>query len=79
MRTEDTRMLRIVKIIAGLVLAALGGLWALQGADLIRMQPILCVANCAPLVGGSPTWLTVGLVTLVIGVLLLLPRRQSTK
>jgi len=72
-------MLRIIRIIAGLILAALGVLWVLQGADLIRIQPILCFANCEPLVGGSPTWLAVGVVTLVIGVLLLLPRRRSTK
>lgn len=72
-------MFRIVRIVAGLVLVALGGLWVLQGADIIRIQPILCVANCEPLVGGSLTWLIVGLVTLVIGVLLLLPRRRLTK
>lgn len=69
----------IARIIAGIVLAALGGLWALQGADLVRMRPILCVVDCTPLVGGSPTWLTVGLATLGVGVLLLLPRRRREK
>jgi len=69
---------RGARMIAGVLLVALGGLWALQGADLVHVRPILCVADCAPLVGGSATWLIVGLVTLVIGVLLLLPRRRST-
>jgi hypothetical protein len=50
-----------------MLLILLGLLWILQGADVIRMQPILCVANCQPITGGSPGWLAIGLVALVAG------------
>ena len=72
-------MKRAIRIAAGVLLAALGVLWALQGADLIRIDPILCFANCEPLTGGSITWLVVGLVCLAIGVYLLMPRNRSQK
>jgi len=56
-----------VSSILGAVLALLGLLWLLQGLDLVRMQPMLCVANCEPITGGSVVWTVVGLVTLVVG------------
>ena len=60
--------MKALKIVLGIVFFALGVLWALQGADLIRIKPILCVANCEPLVGGSVTWLIVGVVAIAVGV-----------
>jgi len=72
-------MLRAVRIAVGILLASLGVLWTLQGADLVRVKPILCFSNCEPLVGGSSTWLVVGLVCIAIGVFLLLRRRRSHK
>jgi hypothetical protein len=68
-------MLRVMRIAVGVLLASLGVLWTLQGADLIRVKPILCFANCEPLVGGSNTWLVVGLVCIAIGLFLLMRRR----
>jgi hypothetical protein len=58
---------RVVRVIGGTVLILLGLLWILQGADLIRIRPILCFANCQPITGGSLTWLAVGMVTFIIG------------
>jgi hypothetical protein len=67
----------IVRRLTGVALALLGLLWALQGADVVRVDPILCTTDCTPVTGGSPTWLAVGLVTLVGGLALaaVRPRR----
>ncbi|WP_223190401.1 hypothetical protein [Nonomuraea terrae] len=62
--------MRIVKIASGAVLVLLGLLWILQGADLVRIRPILCVAECRPLTGGSPAWLAIGVVAVVAGLAL---------
>jgi len=42
----------LARIVFGVALSLLGLLWLLQGADLVHMRPILCVANCKPLEGG---------------------------
>ncbi|RNL82891.1 hypothetical protein EFW17_18190 [Halostreptopolyspora alba] len=49
----------------------LGLLWVLQGADVVRIQPVLCVAECQPITGGSLVWLTIGVLTLIGGLVLL--------
>lgn len=70
---------RAVRIVAGIGLVLLGLLWVLQGSDLVRIRPILCVADCQPVTGGSLAWLVIGLVTLVMGLgvaALPLPRRS---
>lgn len=56
----------------GLVFTLLGSLWFLQGADLIHLEPIACVANCEPLTGPSTTWLLTGLATVVIGLIVII-------
>ena len=71
--------MRTLKLITGVVLVLLGLLWALQGADLIRIKPILCVANCEPMTGGSSLWLLIGIVTIAIGLLLLVPFKRKSK
>ena len=65
----NPRKTSMFKKISGLILVALGLLWSLQGADLIQIDPLLslCVANCEPVVGGSVTWLLVGILTLAVG------------
>lgn len=71
--------MKFFKIILGIILVALGLLWSLQGADLIRMKQILCFANCEPLIGGSITWLFIGIVVMGAGFGLLVsvkPKRQ---
>ena len=66
-------------MLVGAVLVALGALWVLQGADLVRIKPVLCVADCQPLVGGSPVWLTVGIVALLAGLAVLTLRRPRSR
>lgn len=55
------------RVVVGVVLVLLGLLWIVQGADLIRLRPILCAAECAPVTGGLLGWFTVGVVTFVVG------------
>lgn len=51
----------------GAALALLGLLWLLQGADVLHVRPILCVANCKPVEGGSIGWMAAGALLLVLG------------
>ncbi len=55
-------------VLGGVVIAAPGLLWFLQGTAIIQIPPILCVTNCEPVVGGSPSWEAAGVVTFVVGV-----------
>ena len=57
----------LARILFGVALTLLGLLWLLQGADLINIRPILCVANCKPLEGRSVGWMTAGALLLVVG------------
>jgi hypothetical protein len=61
----------LARILFGVALTLLGLLWLLQGADLIHIRPILCVANCKPLEGGSVGWMTAGALLLVVGLLVI--------
>ena len=71
--------MQVFKIGCGIVLLSLGLLWSLQGADLIRMKPILCVANCEPLVGGAVAWLAVGIVAMSVGLGLLVTSKRRRR
>ena len=72
--------MQVFKIVFGIVLVALGLLWSLQGAELIQVKPILCVANCEPMVGGSVLWLIVGIGALAagLGLLVSVKRKRET-
>lgn len=50
----------ITLLLTGLGVAALGTLWFLQGSDLVHMQPVLCAADCEPVVGHQPAWQLAG-------------------
>jgi hypothetical protein len=63
--------MKAYKVIVGTLLTALGMLWSAQGVDLLQIKPILCVANCEPITGGSTLWVFIGIVTTVIGLALL--------
>jgi hypothetical protein len=52
--------------IVGAVLVLVGGLWALQGFGVVQGSPMT----------GSTVWLVIGLVTVVMGIALLVPRRS---
>ena len=70
----------LARILIGAVLSLLGLLWLLQGADLVHIRPILCVADCKPLEGGSVGWMTAGALVLVAGLLVIasaVRRRQA--
>jgi hypothetical protein len=59
----------LTSILFGVVSTLLGLLWLLQGADVLHIRPILCVANCKPVEGGSIGWMTAGAIVLVLGLL----------
>jgi len=59
----------LARIVFGVALSLLGLLWLLQGADLVHIRPILCVANCKPLEGGSVGWMAAGALVLDVGLL----------
>lgn len=61
----------LARILFGAAMTLLGLLWLLQGADLIHIRPILCVANCKPLEGRSVGWMTAGALLLVAGLLVI--------
>jgi len=61
----------LARILFGVALTLLGLLWLLQGADLVHIRPILCVANCTPLEGGSVGWMAAGALVLVVGLLVI--------
>jgi hypothetical protein len=72
--------MKIAASILGVIAILLGGLWFLQGVGIVRIPPILCVANCEPIEGPAPVWAIVGLVVLLAGVLALvwgIRRRRS--
>lgn len=58
---------RTARVVVGMALVLLGLLWIIQGADVVRLRPILCVADCQPITGGSPVWFAIGVVTLIVG------------
>ena len=66
---------RVARIGAGVVLTLLGLLWVLQGADLVRIEPVGCVAECEPVTGGSAGWLTIGVLAVLAGLILLVGSR----
>ena len=63
--------MKIVATILGVIAMLLGGLWFLQGVGIVRIPPILCVANCEPIEGPTPVWAVGGLVVLIAGILAL--------
>jgi len=66
--------------LAGAFIASLGLLWFLQGTGILRMRPILCIANCEEIAGRSPFWAGAGAIVFVIGILAVLAsvRRACT-
>ncbi len=57
----------VVGALLGAFIGFLGLLWFLQGTGILRMRPIVCIANCEEVVGPSPTWAAAGAVALIIG------------
>jgi hypothetical protein len=59
----------LLRVFAG-VLIALGALWSLQGAGVMHVKPILCVADCTELQGASGQWLATGIGAVATGLIL---------
>ncbi|WP_292364612.1 hypothetical protein [Methanoculleus sp. UBA208] len=57
----------VVGALIGVFVAFLGLLWFLQGTGVLRMRPILCIANCEEVVGPSPFWAVAGAIVFIIG------------
>lgn len=57
-----------VSTILGGLVALLGLLWIVQGLGIVRIDPILCVADCEPITGRSAQWTVVGVIVLFVGV-----------
>lgn len=56
-----------VVAVLGTVVGALGMVWFLQGSDLVHLEPVLCVAECQPVVGHQPTWQAAGAGAILAG------------
>ena len=62
----------------GFVAVLLGAPWFLQGMGLLHLWPILCFANCAPILRPATSWAIIGALTLIVGGLTILwPRRPT--
>jgi hypothetical protein len=61
---------RIVLVVFGVVLVLLGGLWFLQGAGIVHLEPVACVGACEPLTRPSLQWVAIGGVVLLAGIVL---------
>jgi hypothetical protein len=59
----------LLRVFAGMLIA-LGALWSLQGAGVVHVKPILCVADCTELQGASGQWLATGVGTIALGLVL---------
>lgn len=70
------RMLQVLAV----VFIALGVLWALQGAGIVHVKPIVCVADCTELQGASGQWVLTGIGAIGVGTALwYLARRRAKK
>jgi len=70
---------QVIFIVIGIIISLLGLLWFLQGSDLVHIKPILCFANCQPIVGRSVQWQIAGVIAFIIGVLILCKNLKSKK
>jgi hypothetical protein len=57
---------RLQRVVAGLLIA-LGALWSAQGAGILHLKPLLCVADCTELQGASMQWLATGIGAIAVG------------
>ena len=54
----------------GLILAALGLLWFLQGIAILNLCPVLCFADCECITGGSSFWEVAAGIMLIIEIVI---------
>jgi hypothetical protein len=58
-----------VAFVVSVIATLLGFLWLLQGLGVVHVRPILCLADCEPIQGASPTWAVIGAVVVIAGAL----------
>ena len=68
---DGLAMKKFILVSIGMIGVSLGVLWFLQGADLIRIKPILCFADCAYVTGGSKFWEAIGALVFIVGILII--------
>jgi hypothetical protein len=56
-----------VALLFGALASLLGGLWLLQGLDVVHVWRMLCFSNCAPVSGASPKWTMIGAGPFAVG------------
>jgi hypothetical protein len=61
--------MKIIATIVGVIAVLLGGLWLLQGLNVVHIEPVACVGACETIEGFSPLWAVVGFVVLAAGAL----------
>jgi hypothetical protein len=61
---------QIAGALIGGFIAILGLLWSLQGIGILKIRPLLCVANCEEIVGGSRLWAVIGAITFITGIVI---------
>jgi hypothetical protein len=74
--SRKDRQMKFLLAVLGMLCVLIGGLWLVQGLGLVTVAPILCFADCAPLVGPSAPWAAAGLVALALGLLALRRARR---
>jgi hypothetical protein len=62
------RLITAIVLLLGGIGTLLGGLWALQGFGFVRVEPLLCVANCEPIQGPSLGWGMLGCALAAAGI-----------
>ncbi|RBI63964.1 hypothetical protein DMJ13_05510 [halophilic archaeon] len=60
-----------VLTILGATVALLGTLWVVQGLGIVRIAPILCVADCEPIAGRSAQWTVIGVLVSFVGIVII--------
>ena len=68
--------MRYSVLLCGVIVFLLGALWLLQGVGLVTMKPLLCLADCGPVIGPDPTWSIAGIGALTMGLARLGRRRK---
>jgi hypothetical protein len=53
--------------VLGVLVALFGVLWLVQGLGIVQVAPLLCVADCEPVAGGSAGWTIAGLLAMLAG------------
>lgn len=67
-RLKD-KIMKYLFLAVGAIAILLGGMWALQGLGILRLEPIYCVADCETIEGFTPKWAIVGAIVFVGGIL----------